>query len=699
MVDPVEEAAAPASPFHIQRLFTFLVKFWWVSLVTLVIGLGVAVIIVRWQPPTYVSKGSMSQTVKLRLREADMFAEDVQAFLGTQTDLLQSDTLRQQALTKLRTAGSNIPRGDDGEPMLVDIRVVGSSKSSVFRLEASSANAAYAQTYLDALMDVYLEFKRNDRKVASGGALASVSDIVDRTERDLKAAKARLTEFNKTNGLANVEEYARTYSAYLARLQTQLSDLQFEARLLGTPASNPPPAAVTGQTNAASGLVEAPITPQSLPLAGAPLEQQSASKEVALLRMQREKLSRYLRPKHPRIVKLDADLQRAEKLLEIYQLQNQDQLNATRKNLELKIQNTIVAIREWESKVEAASTLVARAEELRYEVQSQQPLYERLVQLLEDVKISRNIDQETLAILQRAGPPRRTYTREMGTLSMGGFGGVCLGLGFVLLLMVRDDRFTSLTEVNEKLGEMIVGQVPELEDVKPDVTPALLEMDDPRHAYAESFRSLRSALIFMSTAQVERPHVVLVTSAVPNEGKSTVAANLARTLALGGARVVLVDADLRRGILHQLMELQPSPGLGEVLVEPARLDTAIQTNSLPNFSFLSSGNSPSHSGDALLGTTFDTVLSRLRQQFDYVVIDSSPVFAADDASTLAPKVDGVLFVVRSRFSRAGPAREALGLLYQRNARVLGVIFNQADTSARNNYYYKYADYYRSAKST
>jgi len=88
----------------------------------------------------------------------------------------------------------------------------------------------------------------------------------------------------------------------------------------------------------------------------------------------------------------------------------------------------------------------------------------------------------------------------------------------------------------------------------------------------------------------------------------------------------------------------------------------------------------------------------LRQQYDYVVIDTSPVFAADDATTLAPKVDGTLFVVRSRYSRTGPVREALGLLYQRNARVLGVIFNQTDATARSNYYYKYEEYYAPARS-
>ena len=224
-----------------------------------------------------------------------------------------------------------------------------------------------------------------------------------------------------------------------------------------------------------------------------------------------------------------------------------------------------------------------------------------------------------------------------------------------------------------------------------------MESNDQRHAYAESFRSLRSALFYMAFDGV-RPRTLLITSAVPNEGKSTVAANLARTLALGGSRVVLVDGDLRRGTLHRLLGLERGPGLAEVLRQPEDLEKVIQRDSLLNFAFISSGSVSTDSGDLLLGPALDQILGWLRLQFDYVLLDSSPVFAADDSTSLAPKLDGTLFVVRSRFSGARPVREALDLLRQRGARVLGVIFNQADVSARSYYYYKYPEYYGKART-
>jgi capsular exopolysaccharide synthesis family protein len=226
----------------------------------------------------------------------------------------------------------------------------------------------------------------------------------------------------------------------------------------------------------------------------------------------------------------------------------------------------------------------------------------------------------------------------------------------------------------------------------------LLALNDPRHSYAESYRSLRSALLFLPTGG-ERPKLLLISSAMPGEGKSTVAANLARTLAQSGSRVLLVDADLRKGHLHHLLGLQREPGLVELLNQTCTPAQVMQKDSLPNLTFIACGAEPSgNPGDLLLGSGLDKILAQWRQEFDYVVVDSSPLFAADDASCLAPKMDGTLFVVRNRHSGARATREAVDLLAQRQARILGVIYNGATGSGRSGYYYRYADYYPAEKN-
>jgi capsular exopolysaccharide synthesis family protein len=688
----MEEMGAPRSSFQIQRLLSFLLKFWWLPVLTLALGAGAGITYVLLKPPTYVSKARMWETVKLRLPEGSLFTEDLQNFLGTQTELLQSATLRELALGRLRASTNKVavPLGKDGVPLPVVVRVTGSSKSSVFMLEATSSRSTYAQAYLDALMEVYLEYKKNIRKVVSGDTLASISEQVQRTERDLKAEQDILLAFQRTNNMAILQQEGAIAGGYLTTLKTKLSDLQLEERLLKA-TSVEQEAAGTNAAAATNGTV---VTVDSAlgNSSGAPTERQTAFKEFELLKIQRERLSKYLRPKHPKIAKLDGEIERGQKMLEIYRQQSRDQLVGSHQALQLKIDNVVSSIKEWATNVVVANNRIAEAERLKLNVQRVQSVYERLVALVQNVGISRNIDQETLAILEPATPARRSFTQEIGVLAMSGMGGLGLGLGLIVLMAVRDDRFTTLIEINEKLGTNIIGQVPEVPNLRANGPVPLLEIGDQRHAYAESYRNLRSAILFMAS-DAERPKVLLITSALPHEGKSTVAANLAKTLALGGAKVVLVDGDLRKGTLYKTMGLERGPGLSAVLQEGGDLDRVLQTNSLPDLTFISSGSVSSNSGDLFLGAAFDKVLAQLRERFDFVLIDSSPVFAADDATTLAPKVDATLFVVRSRFSRLGPVREALELLYQRQAKVMGVIFNQADASARSYYYYKYAEYH------
>jgi succinoglycan biosynthesis transport protein ExoP len=666
-----------------------------VPVLTLTLALGAAIVYFLLAPPTFVSSAAMWETEKMRLPEGALFTEDPQNYLGTQTELLRSGMMRQLTLARLQAAGTNaVPLGKDGKPLGVKLKVTQAPKSSVFVVEASSSDPAYTQAYLDSLMNQYLEYKKNIRKVVSGDTLASISEQVLRLERDLKADQDALTTFEQTNNLAILQEEGTIAGGYLARLKTQLSDYQLESQLLEATALEQD-MNTAGTTNFAGSLVDSLREQNSAPSA-ATVERQSAFQQVELLKIEREKLSKYLRPKHPKIIKLDADIERGQKLLEIYRNQNRGQLATTRQALKMRTDSVQASIKEWEVKVVDANARIAEAEHLKLNVSRTQGVYDRLVGLLQNVDISRNIDQETLAILESASPAERSYIQDLAALALAIFGGLALGGGIIALITVRDDRFTSVIEVNATLGDAVVGLLPEVTQ-KDDVTMSLLELNDPRFMYAESYRNLRSALLFLPM-EGERPKVLLITSAIPNEGKSTIAANLARTLALGGSRVLLVDADLRKGRLHEMMGMQCEPGLFELLHQPDNLDGVIQRNSLQNFAFLSRGKALGHSSDLFLGQAFDQILARLRQQFDYVLIDSSPVFAADDATTLAPKVDGTLFVLRSNFSSARQVREALDLLRQRQAKVIGLVFNRADASARSYYYYKYAEYYRTGQT-
>jgi capsular exopolysaccharide synthesis family protein len=360
--------------------------------------------------------------------------------------------------------------------------------------------------------------------------------------------------------------------------------------------------------------------------------------------------------------------------------------------LQIKIDSIQEFIMDYEAKVSAASELIAKADSLKQKVVRNQAMFDQLSSLMQNLRVGRDIDQENLTILEPATSATRSKAAAYSMLEKFGILGFVIGAGIIFLLALRDDRFHTLVEVTEKFGDNVVGQLPEMPRVSKAEPLLLLKDNDERHMFAESYRNLRSALLYLAV-DGKRPQVLLITSAVPNEGKSTVATNLARSMALGGSRVLLVDGDLRKGYIHERLKLSSKPGLSELLRKPDILDQYIQATDLTNFDFLSRGSITRNPGDLFLSAAFDQILTRFRERYDYVIIDSSPVFAADDTSTIAPKADGTLFVVRSRFSKAKVVKQALEILFQRQARVLGLIVNRSDANSRSYYSYKYAEYY------
>ena len=685
-----DDSGSPASTVRLRRMLTFLLRFWWLPIITMILSLGAGIAYVLWSPPIYSSNARMWESEKIRLPDGAAFDEDNATYYGTQTELLQSSHLTQLTYDNLQLARTNgLPKGDDGKPLKVKVKVRQQPKTTVLLLEATGTNPEFTQAYLSSLMTVFQAYRREVRRNVSGGTFSSISEQIKRIETEVAADQKTFNDFQKTNNLTILQEEGSISGAYLARLKTQLSDLQFEAKVLD--AARLEQESPGAGTNAVSYLLDS-LRGGSSGSGGSGSTDRQASKELEMLKMQRAKLSKVYKPKHPKIARLDGDIERAEKLVELFRNQAGDQLSSAQQALKIRTENVLASITEWEGKLIEAKARIAEAERLQQKITRNQESYNQWLVLLEKVDISRNINQDTLTVLDEATPATRSFTPAITTLVMAVFLGFAVGLGLILLIEIVDDRFTSPTEVTAKFGDSIVGQVPELKD-----HPILMANSDAKitdneeHILAESYRSLRAALFYLPM-EAERPKVILITSAVPNEGKSTIALNLARAIALGGSRVLLVDGDLRQGRLHERLTLKSEPGLAELLRASGPIPDVVQTNCLANLSFVSRGHRDGNPGDLLLGPTLDRLLAQWRAEYDYVLIDSCPVFAAADVAALAPKADGTLFVVSRRLSSARVVREALELLFQRQAKVLGLVFNRANASARSYYYYKYAGY-------
>jgi non-specific protein-tyrosine kinase len=212
----------------------------------------------------------------------------------------------------------------------------------------------------------------------------------------------------------------------------------------------------------------------------------------------------------------------------------------------------------------------------------------------------------------------------------------------------------------------------------------LITLSDPRSPISEAYRTLRTNLSFSSLDDPIR--TLVVTSAAPDEGKSTTVANLAVTMAQGGKRTILVDCDLRRPTLHDLFNLPAEPGLTNLLLEDGDQQLLLETQ-IEGLQLLTSGPLPPNPADLLGSVKIDQIIADLVSKTDIVLFDAPPVIAVTDATVLGSKVDGVLLVISAGKTRREHAARAKELLERANVRVIGAaLINAPKDSSIGGYY-------------
>ena len=301
------------------------------------------------------------------------------------------------------------------------------------------------------------------------------------------------------------------------------------------------------------------------------------------------------------------------------------------------------------------------------------------------------ISAELPTVVRKADTPQPVSKGVGVHLILGLIGGFAVG-GLILFVVDRsDDRMTSSSELIEHFSEPILAQIPNVVKTRAAAGLPLIESEDERYSFAEAFRSLRSSLIFMPNERELK--TIVITSAIPNEGKSTIAANLAITMAASGARVLLVDADLRRGDLASLFDTDGRLGLANILREEISWPQTVQPTGHATLSLIPRGPVTNQSGDLFLRPVLQKLLGELKEKYDLIVFNTAPVLATDDTPTLAPHFDGTLMVMRAQFTSARLTHNALNALYQRQVNVLGLILNCVDTKMPDYCYYRYPKYY------
>ncbi len=354
---------------------------------------------------------------------------------------------------------------------------------------------------------------------------------------------------------------------------------------------------------------------------------------------------------------------------------------------------------------------------LKRDVETNRQLYEGLLQKLKEAGVSAGLKSNNFRIVDTAAPPSAPIEPNIPrNLMFALVLGLASGVGLAFLLegldnTVRTTEQAQLISGLPSLGMIPLGSKSAREGPNPKrlviatskEAVELVTQVRPQSQMAESYRALRTSLLLSNLGAP--PKVIMVTSALPQEGKTTTSINCAVVLAQKGVKVLLIDADLRRPSIHKTLGMGPHSGLSNVLTGSSTLEQTItRTAILPNLFVLPAGTPPPNPAELLASSNMRDVLAELSQQYDHIVIDTPPSLSVTDAVVLSPRADAVMLVIRSGQTTKQALRRSRDILMQVNARVVGVLLNAVDLSSPDYYYYyeyqgKYARYYRDEDSS
>lgn len=300
-----------------------------------------------------------------------------------------------------------------------------------------------------------------------------------------------------------------------------------------------------------------------------------------------------------------------------------------------------------------------------------------------------------VVVEQRASiPSHPVVPNPPKNIAIGLILGLAAGFGLAFVRDLLDNTIKDHQTIEQITGAGVVGAIPL--DKERRNTPAIA-FDSDHSAIAEAFRKLRTNLQFLAVDNP--PRVIVVTSSLPAEGKSTTSINIALALAEAEHNVVLVDGDLRRPSVHRLLDLVGSVGFSTVLSGAATLDDVLQETKFPRLTVLAAGPVAPNPSELLGSSAAVRVLSELRAKFDYIIVDSSPLLAVTDSAILAAKSDGTLLVARYGVTKREQLAHAVGNVKDVGAVVLGAISTMEPTSGSGYYRYNYYGGYGEGEKT
>lgn len=550
------------------------------------------------------------------------------------------------------------------------------TKTSLVKINMEMADPALAAEAANALADAYITSQLEARLATSMTVTNWMNDQLAAQREKLQIAEQNLQAYREQENLVDVQGIVTISADELSQMGTRLVD----ARRARAEAESLYRQVAALKNSGWKRQAEVPAVLSN------PLVQQFRTKQ-AQAQAKVDELSGVFGPLHPEMVAAQAELRAAEVDL---QAQVEQVVASIEQQYLLSLANERSLQTSFDENRDVIQQISSKEFELRKlerEVETNQQLYDTFMTRLNEISSTQDFEAINARVIGKAIVPKAPVKpRKALIIVIAGLAAFILAAGLTLLLNRLNNGFKSVRDVEGSLNQPMLGMVPL---VKKKNTNVARLYDGEDKSFSETIRTLRTSIVLSALEHPRR--VLLMTSSVPGEGKSTVGSNLAASLVQFG-KVLVIDADLRRPTLHKNFALPVgTAGLANYLAETAALDECIRP--VDNVDLMPAGAVPPNPQELLMSPRLGELMSVLRERYDYIIVDSPPCMAVSDAIILSGLVDSVVYVVKANATPIPVAQRGVGQLLQKNAAILGVVLNQVDVKKAQRYGENYEGYY------
>lgn len=702
--------------FDLQNYWLVLKRRWLVATGVFAATVGLVGLATSVQRPSYEANGRLlvqsNRTTSLTgVGEKVGMLESLRREgnpLDTQAVVVTSYPILQRVIDTLQLKNEK-GRPMDPEELSKKLKVEAVPTTDILNLRYTDDDPEMSANVVNQIMKAYIDnnLKTNQEEANKAGRF--IESQLPRAEAELQKASEDLRAFRAQNQIVDLERESAANINSLATLQdqsnqarAQLADVARQEQTVRDQLG-----LEIGQAIDLASLSQSPGVQEALSqlqqvqtrLVTEQARFKNTTPQIQTLQQQEQDLNALLQSRVSEAV--GASVRVSPGALQVGDIKRRlaeslAQLQSQKLGLEGRVGTLAGLQSNFRNRMAVTPTLIRDQNELERKQELAQTAYQNLTARLQEIQVARNQQVGNARVIQNALVPTQPTGRlRLILLAAGAAVGLLLGIAAAFFVDMIDKSLKTVKEAEAQYGYTLLGLVPKFETsdtptiVSPsadDISPRVIAMTSPRSMIHEAYQMLQANLKFMSLDKTVK--TIVVSSAVPREGKSEVAANLAATMAQSGRKVLLVDADMRNPTQHHLWGIVNSVGLSNVVVDQSELRQAVKPIT-SNLSILTAGVMPPNPLAILDSEAMTTFLETISKDYDYILFDTPPLAGTADAAVLGKMADGVLITVRPGVADAGSIAAAKSLLNRSEPNILGLVANGVNVRYEPDSYFYY----------